>query len=135
MRWELDKLLRDWWGGLFARPSGRTRNFGYCQAWCHLRLLLQPFRLQLGTIPGQGPSDNYFSRGAGGGGEKCTIVKLMSDTDFRKVNPRSAEAQLAPRNEYEQLYLEDFGTGSLRVSVIARGDLVIVGDMCVHQKL
>ena len=60
----------------------------------------------------------------------------MSDTDFRKVNPRSAEAQLAPRNEYEQLYLEDFGgTGSLRVSVIARGDLVIVGDMCVHQKL
>ena len=42
---------------------------------------------------------------------------------------------MAPRNKYEQLYLEDFGTGSLRVSMIARGDPVIVGDMFVHQKL
>ena len=42
---------------------------------------------------------------------------------------------MAPRNEYEQLYLEDFGTGSLRVSVITKGDPVIVGDMFVHQKL
>ena len=59
----------------------------------------------------------------------------MSDADFCKVNTQSAEAQLAPRNKYEQLYLEDFGTGSLRVSMIARGDPVIVGDMFVHQKL
>ena len=138
MRWELDKPLRNWWGGLSAWPLGRTRNFGYRRVWCHLCLLLQrwsPFRLQLGAIPGRGPSDDSFSRGAGGGGEKRTIVESESDADFRKVNARSTEAQSAPRNEYEQLYLEDFGTGSLRVSVIARGDPVIVGDMFLHQKL
>ena len=98
-------------------------------------VIYPPFRLQLGAIPGRGPSDDSFSRGAGGGGEKRTIVESESDADFRKVNARSTEAQSAPRNEYEQLYLEDFGTGSLRVSVIARGDPVIVGDMFVHQKL
>ena len=88
-------------------------------------IIYPPFRLQLGTNP----------LGGRGGEEKRTIVESESDADFRKVNARSAEAQSAPRNEYEQLYLEDFGKGSLRVSVITKGDPVIVGDMFVHQKL
>ena len=95
-------------------------------------VIYPPFRLQLGTIPGRGSTED---RGAGVGGEKRTIVESESDADFRKVNARSVEAQVAPRNEYEQLYLEEFGTGSLRVSVIIKGDPVIVGDMFVHQKL
>jgi hypothetical protein len=93
-------------------------------------VIYPPFRLQLGTIPGRGSTEDR-----GVGGEKRTIVESESDADFRKVNARSVEAQVAPRNEYEQLYLEDFGTGSLRVSVITKGDPVIVGDMFVHQKL
>ncbi|KAL3763690.1 hypothetical protein ACHAW5_004842 [Stephanodiscus triporus] len=65
-------------------------------------------------------------RGGGGGGkEKRTIVESDTDADFRRVNARDAVARNAPRNEYVQLYLEDFGSGSLRVSVIARGDPVI----------
>jgi hypothetical protein len=84
-----------------------------------------PFRFQLGKVPGATSGD----------GEKRTIVESQSDAEFRAANARSIEAQLAPKNEYEQLYLEDFGTGSLRVSVIAKGDPVIVGDMFVHQKL
>ena len=55
--------------------------------------------------------------------------------DFRAANARTTEAQLAPKNEYEQLYLENYGRGSLRISVVAVGDPVIVGDMFVHQKL
>ena len=73
--------------------------------------------------------------GGAGVKEKRTIVESESDADFRRVNARSDEAQMAPRKEYMQLYLEDFGPGSLRVSVITRGDPVIVGDMFVHQKL
>ena len=81
-----------------------------------------PFRFQLGEKPGSAAV-------------KQTIVESQSDADFRAVNARDKEAQLAPKNEYEQLYLEDFGSGSLRISVVAKGDPVIVGDMFVHQKL
>lgn len=81
-----------------------------------------PFRIQLGEKPGSSAA-------------KQTIVESQSDADFRAVNARSTEAQMAPKNEYEQLYLEDIGSGSLRISVVARGDPVIVGDMFVHQKL
>jgi hypothetical protein len=82
-----------------------------------------PFRFQLGKVPG--------SRG----GEKRTIVESQSDAEFRAANGRSTEAQLAPKNEYEQLYLENNGVGSIRVSVLVKGDPVIVGEMFVHQKM
>lgn len=82
-----------------------------------------PFRFQLGQVPGSSTK------------EKRTIVDAGSDQEFRAVNARTTEAQLAPKNEYEQLYLENVGSGSLRVSVVAKGDPVIVGDMFVHQKL
>ena len=82
-----------------------------------------PFRFQLGKVPG--------SRG----GEKRTIVESQSDAEFRAANGRSTEAQLAPKNEYEQLYLENNGVGSIRVSVLIKGDPVIVGEMFVHQKV
>jgi hypothetical protein len=81
-----------------------------------------PFRFQLGDKPGSSA-------------EKQTIIDSQSDADFRAVNARTTEAQMAPKNEYEQLYLENFGSGSLRISVVARGDPVIVGDMFVHQKI
>lgn len=82
-----------------------------------------PFRFQLGELPG------------GSSTSKRTIVESESDADFRAANARTTEAQLAPKNEYEQLYIENVGSGSLRVSVVAKGDPVIVGDMFVHQKL
>ena len=81
-----------------------------------------PFRFQLGETPGSSSP-------------KKTIVESQSDAEFRAANARSSEAQLAPKNEYEQIYLENVGTGSLRVSVITKGDPVIVGDMFVHQKV
>ncbi|KAL7430842.1 hypothetical protein ACHAXM_002380 [Skeletonema potamos] len=81
-----------------------------------------PFRFQLGETPGSSSP-------------KSTIVESQSDAEFRAANARSTEAQLAPKNEYEQVYLENFGSGSLRVSVITKGDPVIVGDMFVHQKM
>ena len=81
-----------------------------------------PFRFQLGETPGSSST-------------KQTIVESQSDAEFRAANARSTEAQLAPKNEYEQIYLENIGSGSLRVSVITKGDPVIVGDMFVHQKM
>ncbi|KAL9178963.1 hypothetical protein ACHAXT_011936 [Thalassiosira profunda] len=81
-----------------------------------------PFRFQLGQLPGAATP-------------KRMIVEAGSDAEFRAANARSAEAQAAPKNEYEQLYCEDYGRGSLRISVVAKGDPVIVGDMFVHQKL
>eukprot|EP00985_Skeletonema_marinoi_P011086 scaffold5233_cov145-Skeletonema_marinoi.AAC.13 len=81
-----------------------------------------PFRFQLGETPGSSSP-------------KSTIVESESDADFRAANARTVEAQQAPKNEYEQVYLENYGSGSLRVSVITKGDPVIVGDMFVHQKV
>lgn len=84
--------------------------------------IFPPFRFQVGETPGSTES-------------KKTIVEADSDAEFRKVNSRSTEAQLAPKNVYEQLYVENFGSGSLRVSKITSGDPVIVGEMFIHQKL
>jgi len=81
-----------------------------------------PFRFELGELPGSTKP-------------KRIIVESQSDAEFRAANARTEEAQQAPKNEYEQLYLESFGSGSLRISVVASGDPVIVGDMFVHQKL
>ena len=83
-----------------------------------------PFRFQLGRTPG-----------SAAGAAKRTLVEADSDAEFRKANARSEEAQLAPKNVYEQMYLEDAGRGSLRISTIASGDPVIVGEIFVHQKL
>ncbi|KAG7368183.1 hypothetical protein IV203_030926 [Nitzschia inconspicua] len=58
-----------------------------------------------------------------------------SDAEFRKLNGRTAEAQAAPKNRYQQLYLERNGKGSLRISTIADGDPAIVGAIFVHEKL
>jgi hypothetical protein len=58
-----------------------------------------------------------------------------SDAEFRKWNARTSEAQAAPKNRYQQLYLERQGQGSLRISTITAGDPVIVGAVFVHEKL
>ena len=63
------------------------------------------------------------------------IVEAGSDADFRSANVRTREAQLAPPNLYRQIYVEDFGTGSLRVSTIVDGDPVIVGAYLIRVKL
>lgn len=84
--------------------------------------IFPPFRFQYGSMPGS------LKR-------KRTIVESQSDSEFRAANARTKEAQLAPKNEYEQLYVEDIGKGSLRISTVVRGDPVIVGEMFVHQKL
>jgi hypothetical protein len=93
-------------------------------------IIYPPFRLQLGHIPQSTTTANNISNN-----NKRTIVESESDADFRKVNSRTVDAQNAPRNEYEQLYIENLGSGSLRISVITKGDPVIVGNMFIHQKL
>lgn len=86
-------------------------------------LVIQPpFRLQLG-----GPY--------GSNQPKQMLVEAGSDADFRKLNARTPEAQLAGKNLYKQLYLETKGAGSLRISTITAGDPVIVGAIFVHEKL
>ncbi len=67
--------------------------------------------------------------------KRLQIVEAGSDADFRAINVRSTEAQLAPPNLYQQLYVEDIGPGSLRISKIVEGDPVIVGATFVHIKL
>ena len=81
-----------------------------------------PFRFQLGGRYGS----NQVKR---------TLVEAGSDAEFRKVNGRTVEAQAAPKNLYKQLYLEQDGPGSLRISTITGGDPVIVGAIFVHQKV
>jgi len=105
-------------------------------------IIYPPFRLQLGHIPRStttatedNNNNNNNSSSSSNNNNKRTIVESESDADFRKVNSRTVEAQNAPRNEYEQLYIENLGTGSLRISVITKGDPVIVGNMFIHQKL
>ena len=81
-----------------------------------------PFRFQVGGRYGSGKP-------------KKTLVEAGSDAEFRKVNARSQEAQMAVKNQYQQMYLEDIGRGSLRVSSVIAGDPVIVGEIFVHRKL
>jgi hypothetical protein len=84
--------------------------------------ILPPFRFQVGG--------RYQS-----GKPKTTIVEAGSDADFRKVNVRTVAAQQAPKNKYQQLYLERNGPGSIRISTVSEGDPVIVGAIFVHQKM
>lgn len=81
-----------------------------------------PFRFQVGGK-------------AGTARPKKTIVEAGNDADFRAVNARTEEAQLAPPNKYKQLYLEGGGPGALRISTITEGDPVIIGAIFVHQKI
>lgn len=81
-----------------------------------------PFRFQVGGRYGSNKP-------------KKTLVEAGSDAEFRKVNARSEEAQMASKNQYQQMYLEDVGRGSLRVSSVIAGDPVIVGQIFVHRKL
>jgi len=81
-----------------------------------------PFRFQVGGRYGTGEG-------------KVTVVEAGSDSEFRKVNARTTEAQEAPKNKYKQLYWEGEGKGSLRVSTVAEGDPVIVGAVFIHRKL
>lgn len=81
-----------------------------------------PFRFQVGGRYGTGKP-------------KSTWVEAGSDADFRKVNARSEEAQMAGKNQYQQMYLENDGPGSLRVSGVIAGDPVLVGELFVHRKL
>lgn len=84
--------------------------------------ILPPFRFEVGG--------RYQT-----GTPKKRLVEAGSDADFRKLNARTNEAQAAPKNSYQQLYLERQGKGSLRISTITDGDPVIVGAIFVHQKL
>jgi hypothetical protein len=79
-----------------------------------------PFRLELETNSQQ---------------PRKVLVDAGSDADFRAVNARTADAQRAPPNLYQQVYVEDDGPGSLRVSKIVDGDPVIVGATLIHIKL
>ena len=81
-----------------------------------------PFRYEIGGRYGTGKP-------------KKTIIEAGNDADFRKVNVRNKEAQLAGKNQYRQIYLENMGPGSLRVSSVTAGDPVIVGAVFVHRKL
>jgi hypothetical protein len=81
-----------------------------------------PFRFELGGRYGTGVP-------------KKMIVEAGSDAEFRKVNARTKEAQAAGKNQYQQMYLENDGPGSLRVSSVIAGDPVIVGEIFVHRKL
>ncbi|KAL1507533.1 hypothetical protein AB1Y20_007157 [Prymnesium parvum] len=70
------------------------------------------------------------------GGRRFPLLEADSDADFRKANARSVEAQAAPRNQYEQQYLEVSGQpGDLRISRVTSGDPVIVGSVFVHQRV
>jgi hypothetical protein len=84
--------------------------------------ILPPFRFEVGG--------RYKA-----GTPKKRLVEAGSDAEFRKLNARTTEAQEAPKNSYQQLYLEREGKGSLRISTITAGDPVIVGAIFVHQKL
>jgi hypothetical protein len=84
--------------------------------------ILPPFRFQVGG--------RYLS-----GTPKWTVAESDSDAGFRQVNARTEEEQDAPRNAYQQLYVERNGKGSIRISTVASGDPVIVGAVFVHQKL
>ena len=84
--------------------------------------LQPPFRFELGGRYGSGVP-------------KKTIVEAGSDADFRQVNLRDKEAIAAGKNQYQQMYLENEGPGSLRVSSVIAGDPVLVGDIFVHKKL
>jgi hypothetical protein len=81
-----------------------------------------PFRFELGGRYGTGKP-------------KKALVDAGSDAEFRELNARTKEAQQAPKNQYKQVYLEDNGPGSLRVSTVVAGDPVIVGLIFVHRKL
>jgi hypothetical protein len=81
-----------------------------------------PFRFQVGGRYGTGKP-------------KKTLVEAGSDAEFRKVNVRTKEEQMAGKNQYQQLYLENNGPGSLRVSTVLSGDPVIVGSIYVHKRL
>ncbi|KAH8091626.1 hypothetical protein JL720_5938 [Aureococcus anophagefferens] len=53
------------------------------------------------------------------GAARATLVEAGSDAEFRAANARTAEAQAAPRNRYQQQYLETTGrAGDLRISTI-----------------
>ena len=84
--------------------------------------IFPPFRFELGG--------RYQT-----GKPKTLVVEAGSDAEFRKLNARTSEAQAAPKNRYQQLYLERNGKGSLRISTITDGDPVIVGAIFVHEKL
>jgi hypothetical protein len=81
-----------------------------------------PFRLELGG--------RYLT-----GKPKKLVIDAGNDADFRKVNARTTEAQQAPKNIYQQMYVERKGKGSLRISSIIDGDPVIVGAILIHEKL
>jgi hypothetical protein len=69
-------------------------------------------------------------------GRRLPIVEADSDASFRKANVRTAEAQAAPRNRYEQCYLDTSGrAGDIRISRVVEGDPVIVGSVFVHQRV
>lgn len=81
-----------------------------------------PFRLELG-----GPYQSKVP--------KQVLVEAGSDEDFRKTNGRTAQAQAAGKNQYQQLYVENQGPGSIRISTVIAGDPVLVGEVFVHRKL
>ncbi|CAJ1945272.1 unnamed protein product [Cylindrotheca closterium] len=81
-----------------------------------------PFRFQLGGRLGTNQP-------------KRMIVEAGNDADFRKVNARTKEAQLAGKNVYEQIYVESKGKGSLRISTITEGDPAIIGTILIHEKM
>lgn len=59
-----------------------------------------------------------------------------SDKDFRALNARTEEAQVAGRNMYKQRYLDTSGEkGDLRISEVISGDPVLVGNIFIHRRI
>ena len=82
-----------------------------------------PFRFQLGFPSSSSSSTTQPSL-------LFTLIDSESDADFRALNARTINAQLAPPNLYQQLYVDD----QIRISKIIQGDPVIVGATFVHVK-
>ena len=83
--------------------------------------IFPPFRLEVSLL---------------GGAARTTVVEAGSDAEFRALNARDETAQQAPRNIYQQRYLEPTGrSGALRISEVIAGDPVIVGSIFVHERL
>ena len=83
--------------------------------------IFPPFRLEVDAL---------------GGAARTQLVEAGSDADFRALNARDADAQAAPRNKYDQRYLDVSGAaGDLRISTVVSGDPVIVGSIFVHQRV
>ena len=102
----------------YNNKEGKDDNMDVVDSSSSILQIRPPFRFQIGW-PSSSSSSSLF-----------TLIDSDSDADFRALNARTEEAQGAPPNLYQQLYVDD----QLRISKIIQGDPVIVGATFVHVK-